>query len=63
METKDMKRYCISEIARIEKLKGPLLDIFYILLKANGKSYIQYRAARLKTQRQQLNLFEARQGG
>ena len=57
MELKEIKEYCIKELVGIEK-RNPLLDIFYILLKENGKSYMALRTAWLKTSSQQLNLFK-----
>jgi len=60
MELTEIKKYCIKELEGIEK-RNPLLDIFYILLKENGKSYMALRTAWLKTRSKQLNLFsEAR---
>ena len=57
MELNEIKNFCIRELKRIET-RNPLLDIFYILLKENGKSYMALRTAWLKTNSQQLNLFK-----
>ena len=56
MELSLIKEFCIREIKGLET-RNPLLDIFYILLKANGKSYMRSRTARIKNNSQQLNLF------
>lgn len=56
MELNEIKKYCIRELKEIET-RNPILDIFYILLKENGKSYMALRTAWLKTKSRQLDLF------
>ena len=57
MDLTEIKKYCIKELVGIEK-RNPLLDIFYIILKDQGKSYMALRTAWLKTNSRQLNLFK-----
>jgi len=57
MELTEIKKYCIREIEGIES-RHSILDVFYILLKENGKSYMALRTAWLKTNSRQLNLFK-----
>lgn len=60
MELKEIKDFCIDEIKGIEKRKA-ILDIFYIILKDQGKSYMALRTAWLKTKSRQLDLFNEAQ--
>lgn len=57
MDMNEIKAYCIKELEEIDR-KKPLLDIFYIILKDHGKSYMNVRTAWLKTNSKQLNLFK-----
>lgn len=57
MDLNEIKAFCIKELEETEK-KKPLLDIFYIILKDHGQSYMRVRAAWLKTSSRQLNLFK-----
>jgi len=62
MEISEIKEFCIKELKGIEK-KNPILDIFYIILKDQGQSYIALRTAWIKTKAQQLDLFKEVKNG
>jgi len=57
MELNEIKKYCLKELEGIET-RNPLLDIFYIILKDQGQSYMALRTAWLRTKSKQLNLFK-----
>lgn len=57
MKIKEMKEYCIKEI----KLMGaynPLLEIFYVIIKDQGKTYQSFRSTWIKDREQQMELFK-----
>lgn len=57
MEIKDMKEYCIKKIDTMVS-RDPLLDIFYLIIKDQGKSYKQIRSTWIKVRTQQTQLFK-----
>ena len=57
MGLKDMKEYCIKEIKTMAAY-NPLLDIFYLIIQDQGKSYKQIRTTWIKTRTQQIKLFK-----
>jgi len=57
IEIKDMKEFCIKEIKTI-CTHNPLLDIFYLIIKDQGKNYTQIRSTWIKAQDQQMKLFK-----
>ena len=57
MGIKDMKEYCIQEIKTMGAY-NPLLDIFYLVIQDQGKSYKQIRTAWIRARIQQMTLFK-----
>ncbi|HUT43842.1 MAG TPA: hypothetical protein VMW95_05855 [Desulfobacterales bacterium] len=57
MGIKDMKEYCIREIKAMGAY-NPLLDIFYLIIQDQGKSYKQTRTAWIRAGTQQMKLFK-----
>ncbi len=55
--TEFLREVVSREIEHVEN-RGILLDLFYRILKEDGKSYSQVRAAWFKYDRKQLHLFE-----
>jgi len=62
MELSEIKDFCIKELKGIET-RNSILDIFYILLKDKGQSYIALRTAWIKTRSRQLDLFKEVKNG
>jgi len=52
-----LKEFVLQEIKHVES-RGILLDLFYRILKEDGKSYMQVRKAWIKHNRKQLSLFK-----
>lgn len=52
----DVKQYCIEAFKLIDEI-GPILDIFYILLKDQGLSYQSFRIKWRQASERQLKLF------
>jgi len=52
-----MKEYCIKEIKGMGTY-NPLLEVFYLIIQARGKSYQSFRSTWIKDQKQQLKLFK-----
>lgn len=57
MRIKEMKEYCIKEI-KIMGTYNPILDIFYLIIQDQGKSYKQIRTAWIRAGTQQMKLFK-----
>lgn len=57
MGIKDMKEYCIKEIKGMGAY-NPLLEIFYLIIQDQGKSYQSFRSTWIKDRKQQLKLFK-----
>ena len=55
METREMKEYCIEEIKKMTGYE-PLLDIFYLIIQDQGKSYQSFRSTWIKARTQQKEL-------
>jgi transcriptional regulator with XRE-family HTH domain len=53
----EIKQYCAHEIDAIDP--ASLLDIYYIILKSYGKSYVDVRVAWIDADSRQLDLFSA----
>jgi len=57
MGIKDMKEFCIKEIKGMGTY-NPLLEVFYLIIQDQGKSYQSFRATWIRARKQQLNLFK-----
>lgn len=57
MGKKDMKEYCIKEIKTMGTY-NPLLEIFYLIIQDQGKSYQSFRSIWIKDRKQQKELFK-----
>ncbi len=55
--TRFLKEVVSQEIEHMEN-RSILLDLFYRILKEDGKSYLQVRKAWIEHDRKQLSLFE-----
>lgn len=54
--TEFLKEFVNEEIKHVEN-RGLLLDLFYRILKEDGKSYLQVRKAWIEHNHKQLHLF------
>ena len=55
----EIRAFVLREIAKIED-RSALLDVYYIILKLYGKSYVQARRAWIRHNQKQLKLFNNR---
>lgn len=57
MGIKDMKEYCIKEIKTMGAY-NPLLEIFYLIIQDQGKSYKYFRSSWIRNREKQMKLFK-----
>lgn len=57
MEIKDMQEFCIKEI-KMMGAYNPLLEVFYVIIQNQGKSYQSFRSTWNKDRKQQMKLFK-----